>query len=208
MHVVVDDTRRLMSSLVILFLQEFCDKYMCDKDIFDDMPSLWWITSPKPGKGKKKEDKPILFLLAALVHRNNPDCIPDAVDAPAGAPREDIRTKTKDNRSLEVAAAKVAPQTNRGKLEESMMKSKAALMEQTKEQQYIQGVQNQLMMMEKFKSSFVNMHNRTGDGDAEYDETICDLLAELPIMKKRKATKLSKVGRGDSSSVTSDIGSN
>lgn len=182
---------------------------MCDKDIFDDMPSLWWISSPKLVKGKKKEEKPILFLLAALVHRNNPDCIPNAVDAPSGASRADIRKTTKDHRASEVAAGKVAPQTNRGQLEESMMKTKAELMEQTKEQQYIQGVQNQLLMMEKFKSSFVNMHNKMGDGETEYDETICDMLAELPIMKKRKAASASGVGEGrDGGSVSSSLGNN
>ncbi len=196
-------------------LQEFCDKYLCDQDIKDDMPSGWWITTPKQQKGKKKVEKRTLYLLAALVHRNNPDCIPDATDAEAGDTRDVIRKKVKDQRSTEVEAAKRAPQTKKGQIEESIMSTKAALMEQTKELQDIQGVKEQLMMMEKFKSSFVNLHNKSGDGDAEYDETVCDLLYQLPIVKKRKAMAdgvrsgdggSSRGGRTDGGSVTSSAG--
>ncbi len=106
-----------------------------------------------------------------------PDCIPDATDAEAGDTRDVIRKKVKGQRSTEVEAGKRSPQTKKGQIEESIMLMKAALMEQTKELQDIQGVKEQLMMMEKFKSSFVNLHNKSGDGDAEYDETVCcDLL--------------------------------
>ena len=172
---------------------------MCDKDLFESIQNTWWITSVKAGGrgGQKKNDKPVLYLLAALVHRNNPDIIPDATDAASGATCEDIRKKTKETRAIEVAAAKVAPYTVKGELEELTLKNKNALMEKTNELQEISGVQSQLLMMEKFKSSFVNRYNRNdGDGDAEYDETICDILDEFPIMKKRKARAMAN-NRGD-----------
>ena len=81
----------------------------------------------------------------------------------------------------------MAPQTNKGKLEESMMMSKAALMEHSIELQKVEGVEKQLLLMERFKSSFVQQYNRDdGNGEAEYNSTVCDLIGELPFMKKRK----------------------
>ncbi len=95
----------------------------------------------------------------------------------------------KDQRLAEVVAAKLAPQTKRGQIEEWLMLTKAALMQHAKELQNIQGVCEQLTMMEKFKSSFVNLCNISGkDGESEYDATICDLLGKLPIMKKQRTT--------------------
>jgi hypothetical protein len=53
------------------------------------------------------------------------------------------------------------------------------------------------------------MHNKMGDGETEYDETICDMLAELPIMKKRKAASASGEGEcRDGGSVSSSLGNN
>ncbi len=42
----------------------------------------------------------------------------------------------------------------------------------------------------------------SGDGDKEYDETVCDMLSALPIMKKRKAKE---AGAGDFSVASSLI---
>lgn len=145
---------------------------MCEDDLRGDIPTGWWITA----------NKNCFYLLAALVHRNNPDIVPDPTDSAAGDTRNNIRKKVADARAEEATAAKVAPTTNKGKLEESMMSTKAVLMEQSVSLQQIEGVKEQLMMMKEFQSSFVNMHDQ-----AKYDETVCNMLSELPIMKKRKA---------------------
>ena len=176
---------------------------MCDQDIRDDMPPGWWLAANNEKDNKNnRNNKNCFYLLAALVHRNNPDVIPEATDADAGESRAIIRKKVKDQRASDVAMAKSGQQTTKGKIEESMMSAKAALMKQSIELQDIQGVREQLLMMKEFKSSFVNIHNKdSGVGDAEYDETVCDMLSALPIMKKRKA----KEG-GDISSVTSSMG--
>lgn len=171
---------------------------MCDQDIREDMPAGWWLAANN--EKDKKNNKYCFYLLAALVHRNNPDVIPEATDADAGDSRAIIRKKVKDQRATDVASGKSAPQTTKGKIEESMMSAKAVLMQQSIELQEVQGVREQLLMMKEFKSSFVNMHNKySGDGDAEYDETVCDMLSALPIMKKRKA----KEGRDQSSAASS-----
>jgi hypothetical protein len=128
--------------------------------------------------------------------------IPEATDAGSGDPRAIIRKKVKDQRATDVTMAKSAPHTTKGKIEESMMSAKAALMKQSIELQDIQGVREQLLMMKEFKSSFVNIHNKdSGDGDTEYDETVCDMLSALPIMKKRKAKEA-----GDCSVASSSMG--
>lgn len=174
--------------------QDFCNQYMCELDLRGDIPVGWWITA----------NKNCYYLLAALVHRNNPDIIPQPTDAGAGGTREDIRKKVAARRSDEAASAKVAPQTNKGKMEESMMSSKAVLMQQSITLQEITGVKEQLMMMKEFKSSFVNMHNSTsGDGEAEFDATVCAMLRELPIMKKRNETQNRAPSDGGSSESTS-----
>jgi len=150
---------------------------MCEQDLRDDIPRGWWISA----------NKNCFYLLAALVHRNNPDIIPEATDAASGDTRSNIRKKVAASRGDEVMKEKVAPQTNRGKIEEAMLSSKASLMQQSASLQEIEGVKEQLMMMKEFKSSFVNTHNKSrGDGEAEYDKTVCSMLEELPLMKKQK----------------------
>jgi hypothetical protein len=85
-----------------------------------------------------------------------------------------------------------------------MMSSKAVLMQQSITLQEIMGVNEQLMMMKEFKSSFVNMLNSTsGDGEAEFDATVCAMLHELPIMKKRNENQKRAPGDGGSSASTS-----
>ena len=176
--VLTDDT--FIIATTVLLYQDFCNQYMCELDLKGDIPVGWWITA----------NKNCHYLLAALVHRNNPDIIPEPTDADAGATRENIRNNVAASRADEAAAAKVAPQTNKGKIEESMMSSKAVLMQQSVQLQETEGVKEQLMMMKEFKSSFVNIHNSdSGDGEAEYDATVCAMLRELPIMKMRNTNR-------------------
>jgi hypothetical protein len=92
----------------------------------------------------------------------------------------------------------VASVTVRGELDESMMRTKATLMEQNIELQATEGIEKQLNLMDKFKSSFVNVYgeNDASSGQREYDMAVCDLLHELPfmkkLMKKRKAAENEK----------------
>ncbi len=77
---------------------------MCDQDILHDMPTTWWLASKEKGAVRNCN-----YLLAALVHRHNPDVITNPKDAPAGPPCEVIRNKTKEARSISVKEAKSVP---------------------------------------------------------------------------------------------------
>ena len=121
-------------------------------------------------------------------------------DAGAGGTCIEICKKTNNQRASEVAAAKTALQTKKGEIEESMMTTKAALMEQSHYLQNLQGVWDQLQMLKEFKSSFV-----ARNGNNEYNETVCDLLRELSIMKKHK--RMGTMGGAAASSANSTSGS-
>jgi hypothetical protein len=77
---------------------------MCDQDILHDMPTTWWLDSKEKGAVRNCN-----YLLAALVNRHNPDVITNPQDAPAGPPREVIRNKTKEVRSISVKEDKSVP---------------------------------------------------------------------------------------------------
>jgi hypothetical protein len=47
-------------------------------------------------------------------------------------------------------------------------------------------VKEQLNMLKEFKESFLEGYS-DGNGEKEYNETVREMLNELPIMKKRKA---------------------
>jgi len=50
-------------------------------------------------------------------------------------------------------------------------------------------VKEQLMILKEFKESFVSGYSKDGDEDEkEYDDTVLQMLHQLPIMKKRRAT--------------------
>lgn len=66
-----------------------------------------------------------------------------------------------------------------------MMSTKATLMKKNIELQETEGIEKQLNLMERFKSSFVNTSQ--DGGEREYDKAVRDMLDELPFMKKRKA---------------------
>ena len=62
-----------------------------------------------------------------LVHKNNPDIASDPIDAPAGITRETMRKRTSEERVDAIASSALAQGSTRGKLEESMMSTKATL---------------------------------------------------------------------------------
>ena len=90
------------------------------------------------------------------MHKNNADIVSDPLDAAAGATRETGRKQAAEERTTEKAIAQTAQGSIRGKLEESMMSTKATLMKQTIELHETEGIEKQLNLMERFKSSFVN----------------------------------------------------
>jgi hypothetical protein len=164
-----------------------------------EMPDGWWLSNERLGKAEKDDTRvPCIYLLAALVHKNNPDVIEDPTLAAAGGTRDQQRDQVAKDRGKDIVASKVASVTVRGELDESMMRTKATLMEQNIELQETEGIEKQLNLMDKFKSSFVNVYgeNDAASGQREYDMAVCDLLHELPFMKKhmkkRKAAENEK----------------
>lgn len=144
------------------------------------------------------------FLLAALVHRGNPDVATDPTTVDAGSTRNIIRSAVADDRAKEVAAAKISATTVRGQMEESMLVTKAALMKKNIELQETENIKEQLLLMEKFKHSFVNVSSsRNGadgnpvDGHLEYDRNIYNLLDDLPFRKKQRAENNKKQSGDD-----------
>jgi len=148
------------------------------------MPSTWWLASKVKGAARNCN-----YLLAALVHRNNPDVITDPKDAPSGDPRELIRKKVKEARSISVEEAKAGPRTERGKHEDAMMAAKATMMQKNVELQECEVVKEQLMMLKEFKASFVSGYSKDGDdGEKKFDDTVLQCLHQLPILKKQRVT--------------------
>jgi hypothetical protein len=145
------------------------------------MPKKWWLGCK--GKGAIRNCN---YLLAALVHRNNPDVIRDPRDAPTGDSRESIRKKVAEARAVLIVDSKTGPKTDCGKHEEVMMAAKASMMQKNVELQECAVVKEQLMMLKEFKESFVRGYSKDGDDDEkEYNDTALQMLHQLPIMKKR-----------------------
>ena len=147
------------------------------------MPAGWWLPA---GTKTDKAPKQSHYLLATFVHKNNPDIVSNPLDAPSGATRVTVRNKQTEERSTAILDANSAQGSTCGKLEESMMTMKAALMRKNIELQETEGIEKQLNLMEGFKSSFVNTSREQGDD--EYDRVVRDMLDELPFMKKRKGS--------------------
>ena len=147
------------------------------------MPSGWWLAPPtKTDKASKQSH----FLLAVLVHKNNPDIVSDPIDAPTGITRDTMRKAASVDRIQSVAASALAQGSTRGKLEESMMSTKAILVKQNIVLQETEGIEKQLSLMERFKSSYVNTSTDAAGGEHEYDMAVREMLDDLPFMKKRK----------------------
>lgn len=157
------------------------NNYVDADDIRGDIPNGWWLLPPSKADKVPKQSH---YLLAVLVHKNNADIVSDPIDAAAGASRETGRKKAAEERTTEIALALTAQGSIRGKLEESMMSTKATLMKQNIELQETEGIEKQLNLLERFKPSFVNTSSE--EGEQEYDRAVRDMLNELPFMKKRK----------------------
>jgi hypothetical protein len=91
------------------------------------MPIGWWLA---PCLKTDKTIQQSQFLLAVLVHKNNPDIVSDPIDAPAGITRDTMRKTALDERVEAIASSELAQGSTRGKLEESMLSTKATLMKQ------------------------------------------------------------------------------
>ena len=85
-----------------------------------------------------------------------------------------------------IASSALAQGSTRGKLEESIMSTKATLMKQHIVFQETEGIKKQLSLMERFKLSYVNTSTDAAGGEHEYDKAVRDMLDDLPFMKKRK----------------------
>jgi len=142
-----------------------------------NVPDGWWLSHPS-----------CYYLLSALVHKNSPDIADDPTTVPSGGTRDEQRKQVMEDRAKEIMLAKTSSATIRGELDESMMRTKATLMKQNIEILNTEGIEKQLNLMDKFKSSFINVHGRESaeEGLRQYDTAVCDLLHELPFMKKRK----------------------
>mgnify|MGYP000049742833 CR=1 FL=1 len=157
------------------------NNYADADDIGKDIPNGWWLLPPSKADKAPKQSH---YMLAVLVHKNNADIVSDPLDAAAGATRETGRKQAAEERMTEKLIAQSAQGSIRGKLEESMMSTKATLMKQTIELQETEGIEKQHNLMERFKSSFVN--TSLEGGEQEYDRAVREMLNDLPFMKKRK----------------------
>ena len=113
-----------------------------------------------------------------------------------GGTRDEQRVQVEKDREKAIVVSKLASATvqremdvSRLKIDESLLKTKAKLMEQNIKLQETEGIEKQLHLMDKFKSSCFNVYGQQNpeNGNREYDIAVCDLLNELPFMKKRKA---------------------
>jgi len=147
------------------------------------MPVGWWLAPPTKSDKAAKQSQ---FLLAVLVHKNYPDIVSDPIDAPTGVTRETMRKRALEERVDVIASGALAQGSTRGKLEESMLSTKATLMKQNIVLQETEGIEKQLSLMERFKSSYVNTSTDAAGGEHEYDTAVREMLDDLPFMKKRK----------------------
>ena len=149
-----------------------------DEDIMSKVPDGWWLLNPSTN-----------LLLAVLVHRCNPDVVVDPREASAGATRKNLRAEARGNLLERRERDKIVENhgTLRQRAEDSMLQSKAQLMEQTIDLGTIDQVKEQLTLLSQFKDSYINVQNRiNGQGSEDYDQTAHDLLSELPFMKKHR----------------------
>jgi len=151
------------------------------------MPVGWWLAPPTKSDKAAKQSQ---FLLAVFVHKNNPDIVSDPIDAPTGVTRETMRKRALEERVDVIASGALAQGSTRGKLEESMLSTKATLMKQNIVLQETEGIEKQLSLMERFKSSYVNISTDAAGGEHEHDTVVREMLYDLPFMKKSRSNTL------------------
>jgi len=156
------------------------EDYVPSNNDEDEIPDGWWLLHPSAN-----------LLLAVLVHRCNPDVVADPREASAGATREILRADARGSVIERREKDKIVENhgTQRQRAEDSMLQSKAQLMEQTIDSGKIDQVKEQLTLLSQFKESYINVQNRingAGKGSEDYDQTAHELLSELPFMKKRR----------------------
>ena len=133
------------------------NNYIDEDDMYNDMPEGWWLKT-----------SPWLYLLATLVHKANPDVISDPTQTRQGC----TRVAMKNKEAAEIASEKEAeknkpPTTVRAKAEEEMFTSKARIMLQTAEIGEIDIIERQVGLLERIKSSYINVVDKEG-GDGQY----------------------------------------
>jgi hypothetical protein len=86
------------------------NNYIDEDDMYNDMPEGWWLKT-----------SPCLYLLAALVHKANPDVISDPTQTRQGCTRITMKNKEAAEIASEKEAEKSRPPTTvRAKAEEEM----------------------------------------------------------------------------------------
>ena len=142
-------------SLLRDFKQDYMSNYVDEGDIWGDIPAGWWLSNSS-----------CFYCLAALVHRVNPDITEDPTTVEAGGTCIDQRKELASNRAKAYVAANSAPGTVLGEMEESILVTKATLMKKNIKLQKTENIKEQLLLMEKFKPSFVNLSKSVaGDED-------------------------------------------
>jgi hypothetical protein len=150
-----------------------------DEELMMEVPEGWWLLYPSTN-----------LLLAALVHRSNPDIIADPTEIAPGPTRASLRADGRNDTAARRDRDRIVENygTERQRAEDSMLSSKAHLMAQTIDSGTIDQVKEQLTLLAQFKDSFISVQNRIheGQGQADFDQTAHDLLSELPFLKKRR----------------------
>ena len=148
-----------------------------DEELLQAMPVDWWMQHPTTN-----------LLLADLVHRCNPDIIADPTTIAPGQTSESMHDITHDNTAARRERDRIVENhgTERQRIEDSMISSKAKLMAQTVDSGEIDQVKEQLNLFAQFKESYIKVRDwvNGGQGQMDYNQTVHDLLSKLPFMKK------------------------
>ena len=141
-----------------------------------EVPEGWWMLHSTTN-----------LLLAALVHRSNPDIIADPTEIAPGHTRASLRADGRNDTAARKDRDRIIENygTERQRAKDSMVSSKVQLMAQTIDSGTIDQVKEQLTLLAQFKDSYVSVQNRIheGQGQADFDQTAHDLLSELPFLK-------------------------
>ena len=87
------------------------------------------MTRERDRESSDKSVKQSHYLLAALVHKNNPDKVSNPLDAPAGATKEVMKKKAAEERLVNIAVVTSTQGSTHGKMEESMMSARTSILQ-------------------------------------------------------------------------------